>query len=87
MSIKFKISLCSYFLASLHPEKIDLFSSRVAPHPYLLHWQGGFVDDFLSHLMCCCCALVQEWREVEIRGVYGPEKTKTSPPPSQFMES
>lgn len=33
--------------------------------------QGGFVDDFLSHLMCCCCALVQEWREVEIRGVYG----------------
>lgn len=100
-------------------------------------WQGGFVDDFLSHLMCCCCALVQEWREVEIRGIYGtppiyrtknltitqksyfsplktrsshdacifavwflhaitlnqsyefagPEKTKTSPPPSQFMES
>ncbi|CAL5371339.1 unnamed protein product [Camellia sinensis] len=47
----------------------------------------GFVDDFLSHLMCCCCALVQEWREVEIRGAYGPEKTKTSPPPSQFMES
>ncbi|GAV74713.1 PLAC8 domain-containing protein [Cephalotus follicularis] len=48
---------------------------------------GGFVDDFLSHVMCCCCALVQEWREVEIRGVYGPDKTKTSPPPSQFMES
>ncbi|KAJ8771039.1 hypothetical protein K2173_023364 [Erythroxylum novogranatense] len=45
---------------------------------------GGFVDDFLSHLMCCCCALVQEWREVEIRGM---EKTKTSPPTSQFMES
>ncbi|KAJ6398298.1 hypothetical protein OIU77_019155 [Salix suchowensis] len=52
-----------------------------------LNITGGFVDDFLSHLMCCCCALVQEWREVEIRGVYGPEKTKTSPPPSQFMES
>jgi len=34
-------------------------------------WQGGFFDDFLSHLMCCCCALVQEWREVEIRGAYG----------------
>ncbi|XWS33893.1 hypothetical protein CRYUN_Cryun22dG0122100 [Craigia yunnanensis] len=48
---------------------------------------GGFIDDFLSHLMCCCCALVQEWREVEMRGVYGPEKTKTSPPASQFMES
>ncbi|CAK7334191.1 unnamed protein product [Dovyalis caffra] len=52
-----------------------------------LNITGGFIDDFLSHLMCCCCALVQEWREVEIRGVYGPEKTKTSPPPSQFMES
>ncbi|KAF6151549.1 hypothetical protein GIB67_016361 [Kingdonia uniflora] len=50
-------------------------------------WQGGFCDDFLSHLMCCCCALVQEWREVEIRGVSGPAKTRTSPPPSQFMES
>ncbi|CAN1342001.1 Protein MID1-COMPLEMENTING ACTIVITY 1 [Linum perenne] len=32
---------------------------------------GGFIDDFLSHLMCCCCALVQEWREIEIRGAYG----------------
>ncbi|KAH1224040.1 Protein MID1-COMPLEMENTING ACTIVITY 1 [Glycine max] len=48
---------------------------------------GGFIDDFLSHLMCCCCALVQEWREVEIRGLTGSEKTKTSPPPSQYMES
>ncbi|CAN1341998.1 Protein MID1-COMPLEMENTING ACTIVITY 1 [Linum perenne] len=48
---------------------------------------GGFIDDFLSHLMCCCCALVQEWREIEIRGAYGPEKTKTSPPPLQSMES
>ncbi|KAM3709839.1 hypothetical protein ACB098_02G206100 [Castanea mollissima] len=53
----------------------------------MLNITGGFVDDFLSHLMCCCCALVQEWREVEIRGVYGPEKTKISPPPSQYMES
>ncbi|XVF15957.1 hypothetical protein REPUB_Repub09cG0200600 [Reevesia pubescens] len=52
-----------------------------------LNITGGYIDDFLSHLMCCCCALVQEWREVEMRGVYGPEKTKTSPPPSQFMES
>lgn len=33
--------------------------------------QGGFIDDFLSHVMCCCCALVQELREVEIRGAYG----------------
>ncbi|XP_019444824.1 PREDICTED: protein MID1-COMPLEMENTING ACTIVITY 1-like isoform X1 [Lupinus angustifolius] len=53
----------------------------------MLNITGGFVDDFLSHLMCCCCALVQEWREVEIRGLSGPEKTKTSPPPSQYMES
>ncbi|KAK8587131.1 hypothetical protein V6N13_086136 [Hibiscus sabdariffa] len=52
-----------------------------------LNIRGGIIDDFLSHLMCCCCALVQEWREVEIRGVYGSGKTKTSPPPSQFMES
>ncbi|XP_061358989.1 protein MID1-COMPLEMENTING ACTIVITY 1-like [Gastrolobium bilobum] len=53
----------------------------------MLNITGGFVDDFLSHLMCCCCALVQEWREVEIRGVRGSEKTKTSPPPAQCMES
>ncbi|XP_010266845.1 PREDICTED: protein MID1-COMPLEMENTING ACTIVITY 1-like [Nelumbo nucifera] len=52
----------------------------------MLNITGGSCDDFLSHLMCCCCALVQEWREVEIRGVYGPEKTKMSPPPSQYME-
>ncbi|KAG4386580.1 hypothetical protein AAZX31_11G077700 [Glycine max] len=53
----------------------------------MLNITGGFIDDFLSHLMCCCCALVQEWREVEIRGLTGSEKTKTSPPPSQYMES
>ncbi|XP_050379922.1 protein MID1-COMPLEMENTING ACTIVITY 1 [Argentina anserina] len=53
-----------------------------------LNISGGFIDDFLSHFMCCCCALVQEWREVEIRGMtYGPDKTKISPPPSQYMES
>ncbi|XP_010920111.1 cell number regulator 13 [Elaeis guineensis] len=53
----------------------------------MLNITGGLCDDFLSHLMCCCCALVQEWREVEIRGVQGTEKKKTSPPPSQYMES
>ncbi|KAL2520389.1 Protein MID1-COMPLEMENTING ACTIVITY 1 [Forsythia ovata] len=52
-----------------------------------LNITGGLFDDFLSHLMCCCCALVQEWREVKIRGVEGHEKTKTSPPPFQYMES
>ncbi|GAB4847577.1 Ca(2+)-dependent cysteine protease [Ancistrocladus abbreviatus] len=53
----------------------------------VLNINGGLFDDFLSHLMCCCCALVQEWREVEIRGVHGHEKTKTTPPSSQFMAS
>ncbi|KAL9241411.1 hypothetical protein vseg_015527 [Gypsophila vaccaria] len=52
-----------------------------------LNIKGGMFDDFLSHFLCCCCALVQEWREVEIRGVYGHDKTKISPPPPQFMES
>ncbi|XP_021714063.1 protein MID1-COMPLEMENTING ACTIVITY 1-like [Chenopodium quinoa] len=51
-----------------------------------LNINGGAFDDFLSHCMCCCCALVQEWREVERRG-YGHGKTKTSPPTSQFMEA
>nr|XP_043607805.1 protein MID1-COMPLEMENTING ACTIVITY 1 isoform X2 [Erigeron canadensis] len=48
---------------------------------------GGWCDDFLSHVMCCCCALVQELREVEMRGIHGPEKTKISPPTTQWMES
>ncbi|KAL3377856.1 hypothetical protein AABB24_003986 [Solanum stoloniferum] len=52
-----------------------------------LNIRGGCVDDFLSHLMCCCCALVQELREVKIRGTHGIEKTKISPPTTQFMES
>ncbi|RDX60693.1 Cell number regulator 13, partial [Mucuna pruriens] len=32
-------------------------------------WIGGLCDDFLTHLMCCCCAMVQEWRELEHRGL------------------
>ncbi|XP_077231013.1 cell number regulator 13-like [Tasmannia lanceolata] len=52
-----------------------------------LNITGGLCDDFLSHLLCCCCALVQEWREVEIRGAYGFDQTKISPPASQYMES
>ncbi|KAM7516109.1 hypothetical protein LguiA_005692 [Lonicera macranthoides] len=52
-----------------------------------LNIAGGCFDDFLSHLMCCCCALVQELREVELHGVHGADKTKISPPPSQYMES
>ncbi|CAI8608992.1 unnamed protein product [Vicia faba] len=53
----------------------------------MMNIPGGYVDDFLSHLMCCSCALVQEWREIEARGVYGHEKTNTSPPTPQYMES
>lgn len=52
-----------------------------------LNITGGCCDDFLSHVMCCCCALVQELREVEMRGIHGPEKTRISPPPTQWMES
>ncbi|KAI3712806.1 hypothetical protein L1987_71372 [Smallanthus sonchifolius] len=52
-----------------------------------LNITGGWCDDFLSHVMCCCCALVQELREVEMRGIHDPEKTKTIPPPCQLMES
>ncbi|CAA7403516.1 unnamed protein product [Spirodela intermedia] len=40
----------------------------------MLNITGGLCDDFLSHLICCYCALVQEWRE-------------TSPPSLQRMES
>ncbi|KAJ8490303.1 hypothetical protein OPV22_012024 [Ensete ventricosum] len=49
--------------------------------------RGGLCNDFLSHLLCCCCALVQECQEVEIRGVEGPWKTRTGPPASKYMES
>uniref|UniRef100_A0A7N0RBK2 MCAfunc domain-containing protein n=1 Tax=Kalanchoe fedtschenkoi TaxID=63787 RepID=A0A7N0RBK2_KALFE len=54
----------------------------------MLNIKGGLIDDFLSHLMCCCCALVQEWREVKIRGVEGLPQTprKMIPPQSQHME-
>lgn len=48
--------------------------------------KGGLCDDFLSHLLCCCCSLVQEYREMEIRGVKGPVKSMTSPPSAQQME-
>ncbi|KAK2982489.1 hypothetical protein RJ640_026332, partial [Escallonia rubra] len=33
--------------------------------------EGGSCDDFLTHLMCCCCAMVQEWRELELRNFEG----------------
>ncbi|CAN6970793.1 unnamed protein product [Brassica rapa subsp. trilocularis] len=54
----------------------------------VLMWQGGSIDDFLSHLMCCCCALVQELREVEFHGASYAEKKKKNmtPPLPQFME-
>ncbi|XP_056851161.1 protein MID1-COMPLEMENTING ACTIVITY 1 isoform X3 [Raphanus sativus] len=56
----------------------------------VLIWQGGSIDDFLSHLMCCCCALVQELREVEFRGASYADtekkKKNMTPPSPQFME-
>ncbi|GMH23801.1 hypothetical protein Nepgr_025644 [Nepenthes gracilis] len=52
-----------------------------------LNIKGGWCDDFLSHVLCCCCSLVQEWREVEICGVKGPLETMTMPPPPQHIES
>ncbi|GLT36343.1 hypothetical protein SLA2020_107280 [Shorea laevis] len=52
----------------------------------LFNIEGGFCDDFLTHLMCCCCAMVQEWRELEFRGVEGCQGRKMIPPPYQYMK-
>ncbi|KAF8402584.1 hypothetical protein HHK36_010671 [Tetracentron sinense] len=52
----------------------------------LFRIEGGSCDDFLTHLMCCCCALVQEWREIELRGYDGYQGNKMTPPLSQDME-
>ncbi|KAF3976797.1 hypothetical protein ACB098_06G138300 [Castanea mollissima] len=52
----------------------------------LFNIEGGSCDDFSTHLMCCCCALVQEWRELEIRGFDGCQGRKMIPPPYQFMK-
>ncbi|GER34883.1 PLAC8 family protein [Striga asiatica] len=51
-----------------------------------LNIKGGLFVDFLAHLMCCCCALVQEWREIEARQFKGPHVTRTSPPTIQYIE-
>ncbi|CAL5366382.1 unnamed protein product [Camellia sinensis] len=47
---------------------------------------GGACDDFLTHLMCCCCAMVQEWRELEMRGFEGYPGRNMIPPPYQYMK-
>ncbi|KDP44714.1 hypothetical protein JCGZ_01214 [Jatropha curcas] len=52
----------------------------------VLNIEGGICDDFLTHLMCCCCAMVQEWRELEVRGFEGCQGRKMIPPPYQFMK-
>ncbi|GMY08300.1 protein MID1-COMPLEMENTING ACTIVITY 1-like [Fagus crenata] len=52
----------------------------------LFNIEGGSCDDFSTHLMCCCCALVQEWRELELRGFDGCQGRKMIPPPYQFMK-
>ncbi|KAL8128931.1 hypothetical protein V2J09_018086 [Rumex salicifolius] len=46
----------------------------------MLNVKGGLCDDFLSHLICCCCSLVQEWREIQIRGVKGHSRTSFDVP-------
>ncbi|XVF24174.1 hypothetical protein REPUB_Repub13aG0104700 [Reevesia pubescens] len=37
----------------------------------LFNIEGGLCDDYITHLICCCCAMVQEWRELEARGFEG----------------
>lgn len=52
---------------------------------HLFDIEGGSCDDFLTHFMCCCCAMVQEWRELEVRGFEGCPERKMIPPPYQYM--
>lgn len=52
----------------------------------LFNVEGGLCDDYLTHLLCCCCAMVQEWRELEARGFGGCEGRKMIPPPYQNMK-
>ncbi|XP_047154288.1 protein MID1-COMPLEMENTING ACTIVITY 1-like [Vigna umbellata] len=49
--------------------------------------EGGLCDDYLTHLMCCCCALVQEWRELQLRGLGDCRERRMFPPRNQHMES
>ncbi|KAK4778359.1 hypothetical protein SAY87_018546 [Trapa incisa] len=51
----------------------------------LFNIEGGACDDFTAHLMCFCCALVQEHRELQIRGFEGCQGRKMVPPPYQSM--
>lgn len=48
--------------------------------------EGNSCDDCLTHLMCYYCAMVQEWRELELRDVEGCRGRKDIPPPYQFMK-
>ncbi|XP_043689140.1 protein MID1-COMPLEMENTING ACTIVITY 1-like isoform X1 [Telopea speciosissima] len=52
----------------------------------LFYIKGGPCDDFLSHVMCCCCALIQEWHEIELRSHDGYQGKNLSPPPFQDMK-
>ncbi|XP_007008883.2 PREDICTED: protein MID1-COMPLEMENTING ACTIVITY 1 [Theobroma cacao] len=52
----------------------------------LFNIKGGSGDDYLTHLICCCCAMVQEWRELEARGFEGCEGREIIPPPYQYMK-
>ncbi|OWM69924.1 hypothetical protein CDL15_Pgr025773 [Punica granatum] len=52
----------------------------------LFNIEGGACDDFTTHLMCFCCALVQEWRELELRDFEECQSRKMIPPPYQYMK-
>ncbi|WMV19927.1 hypothetical protein MTR67_013312 [Solanum verrucosum] len=52
----------------------------------LFNIEGGSCDDFLTHLICCCCAMIQEWRELELRDFEGCQGRKMIPPPYQYMK-
>jgi hypothetical protein len=70
--VKFACQGCKYLLVSTLNLTLyrNLWASLYAIYLIISSIQGGWFDDFLSHVMCCCCALVQEWREVEIRGIH-----------------
>ncbi|KAI3517461.1 hypothetical protein L1887_16676 [Cichorium endivia] len=48
--------------------------------------KGGSCDDFVTHMICCSCAMVQEWRELELRDFKGCQDSKMVPPSYQFMK-
>ncbi|BBN12371.1 hypothetical protein Mp_5g19510 [Marchantia polymorpha subsp. ruderalis] len=50
---------------------------------------GGTCDDMWAHILCCCCSLVQEWREIQACEEEGLNMYKQSvrAPAQQTMEN